>query len=82
MYVLGAVMGQEQDRGTVRPLRGLSWSTLRNKQNWGATILECAAITLAVKKKCPMFYGVPFMVVSVHQPLKNLDSLAAKVNRV
>ena len=29
-----------------------------------------------------MFYGIPFVVVSDHQPLKNLESLATKVNRL
>ena len=35
-----------------------------------------------MKKNRQLFYGIPFIVVSDHQPLKNLESLAAKVNRV
>lgn len=41
-----------------------------------------SAQQLAVKKNRQLFYGIPFIVVSDHQPLQNLGSLATKVNRV
>ena len=45
--------------------------------------MECAAIIVwAVKKNRQLFYGIHFVVVSDHQPLKNLESLSTKVNRV
>ena len=79
---LGAVVEQEQSDATTRPLCFLSWATLPNDKNWSATKLECAAIVWAVKKNRQLFYGIPFIVVSDHQSLKNLESLAAKVDRV
>ena len=36
----------------------------------------------AVKKNRQLFYGIPFVVVSDHQPLKISESLSTKVNRV
>ncbi|CAN0593696.1 unnamed protein product, partial [Laminaria digitata] len=79
---LGAVIEQEQNDGTTRPICFLSRSTLTNEKNWSTTELECAAIVWAVKKNRQLFYGIPFIVVTDHQPLKNLESLATKVNRV
>ena len=35
-----------------------------------------------MKKNRQLFYGIPFVVKSDHQSLKNLESLATKVNRV
>ena len=35
-----------------------------------------------MKKNRQLFYSIPFVVVSDHQPLKKLESLATKVNRV
>ena len=52
-----------------------------NERNCSATELECA-IVWAVKKNRQLFYGIPFVGVSDHQPLKNLESLSTKVNRV
>ena len=79
---LGTVVEQEQSDGTTRPVCFLSRATLPNEKNWSATELECAAIVWAVKKNRQLFYGIPFVVMSDHQPLKNLESLATKVNRV
>ena len=79
---LGAVIEQEQSDGTTRPTSFLSRSTFPNEKNWGTTELECAAIVWAVNKHRQLFYGIPFIVVSNHQTLKNLESLATKVNRV
>ena len=82
MDVLGAVVEQEQRDGTTRPICFLSRATLPNEKDWSATELECAAIVWAVKKNRQLFYGIPFDVISDHQPLKNLESLPTKVNRV
>ena len=79
---LGTVVEQEQKGGTVCPICFLSRSTLPNERKWSATELECAAIVWPVKKNRQLFYGIPFMVVSGNQPLKNLESLATRVNRV
>ena len=79
---LGAVVDQAQPDTPTRPLRLLRRSTLPNVRNWSATELECAAIVWAAKKNRELFYGIPFVVVSDHQPLKILESLATKVNRV
>ena len=79
---LGVVVEQAQPYTSTRPICFLSRSTLPNKRNWSATELECAAIVWAVKKNRQLFYGIPFVVVSDHQPLKHLESLATKVNRV
>ncbi len=79
---LGAVIEQDQPDSSTRPLSFLSRTTMPNERNWSATELECAAIVWAVKKNRQLFYGIPFIVVSDHQPLKNLESLSTKVNRV
>ena len=60
----------------------LNRSTLPNERNLSATQLECAAVVWAVKSNSQLFYGIFFVVVSDHQPLKHLASLASKVNRV
>ena len=52
------------------------------ERNWSATELECAAIVWAVKKSIQLFYGIPFVVVSDHQTLKNLESLSTNFNRL
>ena len=78
---LGAVIEQKQSDDSIRPLGFLSRTTMPNKRNWSATELECAAIVWAVKKNRQLFYGIPVVVVSDHQPLKNLESLSTKVNR-
>ena len=77
---LGAVIEQMQPDQSNRPLCFLSRSTLPNERNWSATELECAAIVWAVMKNRQLFYGISFVVVSDHQPLKNLESLSTKVN--
>ena len=79
---LGAVVEQKQRDGTTRPICFLSRSTLPNERNWSTTELECATVVWAVKKNRPLFYCIPFIVVSDHQLPKNLESLATKVNRV
>ncbi|CAB1111520.1 unnamed protein product [Ectocarpus sp. CCAP 1310/34] len=79
---LGAVIEQEQEDGTVRPLCYLSRSTYPNERRWSATELECGAIVWAIKKNRTLFYGIPFQIYSDHQPLRNLESLAEKNNRV
>ena len=53
-----------------------------NERNWSATELGCAAIVWAIRKNRQLFYGIPFVVVSDHQPLKNMENLSTKVNRV
>ena len=53
-----------------------------NERDWSATELKCAAIVWAVKKNRQLFYGIPFVVVSDHQLLKNLESSSTKVYRV
>ena len=78
---LGAVVEQAQPDPSTRPLCFLSRTTLPNERNCSATELECA-IVWAVKKNRQLFYGIPFVGVSDHQPLKNLESLSTKVNRV
>ena len=79
---LGAVIEQMQPDQSNRPLCFLSRSTLPNERNWSATELECAEIVWAVKKNRQLFNGVPLVVVSDRQPLKNLESLSTKFNRV
>lgn len=37
---------------------------------------------MATKKNRTLFYGIPFEIYSDHQPLRNLDNLAEKNNRV
>ena len=53
-----------------------------NERNGSASELECAAIVWAINENRQLFYGISFVVVSDHQPLKNLESLSTKVNRV
>ena len=69
---LGAVIEQVQPDQSIRPLCFPSRTTWPNERNWSATELECAAIVWAVEKKWQLFYGIPFEVVSDHQPLKKL----------
>ena len=77
---LGAAIEQAQPDSSTRPSRFLSrTTTLPNERNWSATELECAAIVQTVKKDRELFYGIPSVVVSDHQPLKNLESLSTKV---
>ena len=79
---LGAVIEQQQQDGTIQPLSFLSRTTLPNERAWSATELECGAMVWAIKKNRHLFYGIPFQVVSDHQPLRNMASLATKNNRV
>ena len=79
---LGAVIEQMQPDQSNRPLCFLNRSTVPNERNWSATELECAAIVWAPKNNRQRFYGIPFVVVSDHQPLEKLQSLSTKVNRV
>ena len=79
---LGAVIEQGQPDSSTRPLCFLSRTTLPNEHNWTATELEGAAIVCAFKKNRQLFCGIPFVVVSDHQPLKNVANLSTKVNRV
>ena len=79
---LGAVVEQKQPDGSTRPLCFLSRSTSDTERRWTATELECGAIIYAIKKNRQLFYGIPFVIITDHQPLKNLESLATKVNRV
>ena len=68
---LAAVIEQKQSDESIRPLGFPSRTTMPNERNWSATELECAAIVWGVKKNRQLFYGIPFVVVSDHQPLKN-----------
>ena len=79
---LRAVIEQAQPASSSRPSCFICRTTLPNERNRSATELECAATIRAVKKNRQLFYGIPFVVVSDHQPLKNLESLSTKVNRV
>ena len=79
---LGAVVEQAQPDTSIRPLCFLSRSTLSNERNWSATKLACAAIVWAVKTNRQLFYGIFFVVASDHQPLKTLESLTTKVDRI
>ena len=79
---LRAVIGQEQIDGTTYRIRVLRRMALPNEKTWSTTELERAVIVGAVETNCQLFHGIPFVVVSYHQPLKKLESLAAKVNRV
>lgn len=79
---LGALIEKKQPNGTIRPLSFLSRSTSPSERKWTSTELECTAIVWAINKKRQLFYGIPFIVITDHQPLKNVESLAAKVNRV
>ena len=79
---LRAVIGQEQIDGTTHRITVLRRMALPSEKTWSTTELERAAIVGAVKTICQLFYGIPLVVVSYHQPLKKVESLAAKVNRV
>ena len=79
---LGAVIEQKQSDSSTRLLCFLSRTTLPNERSWNATELECAAIVWAVKKNRQLFFGIPSMVVSDHQPWNKMESLSTKVNRV
>ena len=79
---LGAVIGQEQIDGTTHRIRVLRRLALPNEKTWSTTELERASIVGTVKNNYQLFYGIPFVVVSYHQPLEKLESLAANVNRV
>ena len=79
---LGAVIGQEQIDGTTHRIRVLRRLALPNEKTWSTTELERASIVGTVKNNYQLFYGIPFVVASYHQPLEKLESLAANVNRV
>lgn len=75
----GGVIEQDQPDGTTRPLCFLSRTYLPNERNWTSTELECGALVWAVEKNRQLYYGIRFEVVTNHQPLLNLESLASKV---
>ena len=79
---LGALIDQAQPDASTRPSCIMIRTTLPNARNWRPTELECAAIIWAVKKNRQLVYGIPLVVESDYQPLKNLESLSTKVNRV
>ena len=78
---LGAVVEQEQSDDMTHPICFLSRATLPHEKSWSPRQLECAVIVWAMKKTRQLFYGITFVVMSDNQPLKNLESLATKVNR-
>ena len=79
---LRAVVEQTQADGTIVHICFLSRSTFPNERNSNATGLQCAAVVWAAKENRQILNAMTFVVVSDHQPLKNLESQALKVNRV
>ncbi|CAM9316651.1 unnamed protein product, partial [Discosporangium mesarthrocarpum] len=79
-YLLGAVLEQADVYGTYRPLYFLRRSTLPNKSSWSIAELEVGILTFR-----PYFFGIPFKIMTDHQPLLSLttqgDEKMARVHR-
>lgn len=83
---LGAVVEQIQVDGVIQPLTVLNPLILPNAQNRCVTELDVSATVWAtvsaINKNHQLFDGMPFVLVTDHSPLKYLESLSTKVNRV
>ena len=69
---LGAVLSQEQEDGTRRPIAYASRSSQGAEMRYSATELEALGVVWAVKRFRHYLYGHPCTTVTDHQPLKSL----------
>ena len=69
---LGAVLAQQQDDDTVRPLAYASRSLQQHERNYGVTELEALGVVWAVKHFRNYLYGHRCDVFTDHQALKSL----------
>ncbi len=69
---VGAVLAQEQDDGTARPLAYASCTLQKHEANYGITELEGLGVIWAVKHFRPYLYGHTCHVFMDHEALKAL----------
>ena len=69
---LGAVLSQEQDDGTNRPIAYASRSLQSHEKNYGVTELEALGVVWAVKHFKHYLYGQECAVYTDHEALKSL----------
>ena len=69
---LGAVLGQKQEDGSVRPVAYASRSLLRHEGNYGITELEGLGVVWAAKHFRPYLYGHSCVVYTDHEALRSL----------
>ena len=69
---LGAMLSQEQDDGTSRPIDYASRSLQPHEKNYGVTELEALGVVWAVKHFKHYLYGQECAVYTVHEALKSL----------
>ena len=69
---LGAVLAQEQEDGTTRPIAYASRTLQQHEKNYGSTELEGLGVVWAVKHFHPYLYGHHCDVYTDHQALKAL----------
>ena len=69
---LGAVLAQQQDNGTVRPISYASRSLQKHEKNYGVTELEGLGVVWAAKHFRPYLYGHKCTILTEHEALKSL----------
>ena len=69
---LGAILAQEQQDGTVRPIAYGSRTLQQHEKKYGATELEALGVAWAVKHFCHYLYGHRCYVFTDHESLKSL----------
>ena len=69
---LGAILAQEQQDGTVRPIAYGSQTLQQHEKKYGATELEALGVMWAVKHFRHYPYGHRYHVFTDHEPLKSL----------
>ena len=69
---LGAVLCQEQDDGTIRPIAYASRTLQKHERNYGISELEALAVVWATKHFHVYLYGHKCKVLTDHSALKSL----------
>ena len=69
---LGAILAQQQEDGTIRPIAYASRTLQQHEKKYGATELEALGVVWSVKHFRHYLYGHKCMVYTDHEPLKSL----------
>ena len=69
---LGAVLGQKQDDGKVRPIAYASRTLQVHEKHYGISELEALGVVWAIKHFRPYIYGLHYIVFTDHVALKAL----------
>src|SRR5699024_6327647 len=79
---IGAILKQEQEDGEMHPVGYFSKRLLSYQRNYSTTELELLAIVDALDYFYYYLYGIQFVVVTDHQPLKWLKKISKPNTRI